>query len=100
MNLEQQVCSLDLAQRLKELGVKEASYFVWCNHESPSAKPCDWHLEPALFDCEVSTEGVSAFTVAELLQMLKEPVLVPVDGSAADYLAGLIIKQHEDGNKH
>lgn len=28
MKLEQQVCSLELANRLKELGVKQDSYFV------------------------------------------------------------------------
>jgi hypothetical protein len=29
MELEKQVCSLELAKRLKELGVEQQSYFVW-----------------------------------------------------------------------
>ena len=29
MKLEQQVCSLELAQKLKELGVKQESLFYW-----------------------------------------------------------------------
>jgi hypothetical protein len=29
MNLNQQVCSLELARKLKELGVKQESYFWW-----------------------------------------------------------------------
>jgi hypothetical protein len=29
MQLEKQVCSLDLAKRLKELGVKQNAYYDW-----------------------------------------------------------------------
>jgi len=29
MNLDQQVCSLEIAKRLKELGLKQDSYFYW-----------------------------------------------------------------------
>lgn len=32
MHLEQQVCSLQLAKRLKELGVKQDSAFYWANY--------------------------------------------------------------------
>ena len=81
MNLEQQVCSLDLAKRLKELGVKQESYFQWKeiidNHE---------HAEPWVFHAEIEVKDTkghykdkndkweervySAFTVAELGEML------------------------------
>jgi hypothetical protein len=36
MNLEQQVCSLELAKRLKELGVKQDSFFFWKRDGSDS----------------------------------------------------------------
>jgi hypothetical protein len=60
MKLEQQVCSLDLAKRLKELGVKQESLFYWSDdviyiHKRRDAK--DWY---------------SAFTVAELGEMLPD----------------------------
>jgi hypothetical protein len=70
MKLEEQVCSLDLAKRLKELGVKQESYWYWVdwqenNHEDGAPK--GWNLEhPPHSDCPF----VSAFTVAEFGEML------------------------------
>jgi hypothetical protein len=43
MKLEQQVVSLDLAKRLKELGVKQESYFKW-NFNS-AAPEQGWYLD-------------------------------------------------------
>lgn len=65
MDLSQQVVSLDLAKRLKELGVKQESYFYWCfvqttEHGDPKWKIADF----------AGTQSYSAFTVAELGQML------------------------------
>ena len=59
MKLEQHVCSLDLAKRLKELGVKQESLFWWGEitkevHYCKAGKPLH----------------ISAFTVAELGEML------------------------------
>jgi hypothetical protein len=63
MTLENQVCSLPFAQRLKELGVKQESYFHWRLRKA-------WGIWN---DCEESecayssfTDECSAFTVAEL----------------------------------
>lgn len=54
MNLEQQVCSLELAKKLKELGIEQKSIF--------------YHLP---FYATTDEENrVSAFTVAELGEML------------------------------
>jgi hypothetical protein len=70
MKLENQVCSLELAKQLKELGVKQESLYFWCQQEGqnpgiiPKAKAkriLSWHKEI-----------VSAFTVAELGEMLPD----------------------------
>lgn len=73
MNLEQQVCSLDLAKRLKELGVKQESLFVWTTLEYYAHIP-GVQEEPT--PCVMSRidagerNTLSAFTVAELGEML------------------------------
>ena len=82
MELEKQVCSLELAKRLKELGVKQESAFYWEN-----VQKSNWVLSPhsvmmeSVYDGEdgwpILSEALhrenaySAFTVAELGEMLK-----------------------------
>jgi hypothetical protein len=58
MKLENQVCSLDLAKRLKELGVKLESLFWWRWFEGTN----DFELA----NSQYLPEDISAFTVAEL----------------------------------
>jgi hypothetical protein len=88
MNLEQQVCSLELAKRLKELGIKQESLFYyrawenplinhvsesrvtddyWClyYHEDKYYKCCDWEI--------------AAFTVAELGEMLPKAIQIKTE---------------------
>lgn len=70
MRLEQQVVSLELAKKLKELGVKQESYFYWCRHKNPE-KP----QTPVVITYQEAYENMfyimaSAFTVAELGEML------------------------------
>jgi hypothetical protein len=65
MELEKQVCSLVLAKRLKELGVKQESYFVW--FEFPMLTPTVMRREELRPNSESIT---AAFTVAELGEML------------------------------
>ena len=69
MTIEQQVCSLELAKRLKELGVKQESLFVYI--KTKHAKGIYYVTEaikPLL--AMPDTEWYSAFTVAELGEML------------------------------
>lgn len=66
MTLESQVVSLELAKRLKELGVKQESCFWWCD-------PSDGDKTDVGFirDNHVGYKVYySAFTVAELGEML------------------------------
>jgi hypothetical protein len=68
MKLEQQVVSLELAKRLKELGVKQESYFDWQVPKSRTI-PEGQLLRVENFDSEFF-DYFSAFTVAELGEML------------------------------
>jgi hypothetical protein len=55
MKLESQVCSLELAKKLKELGVVQVSTFYWQGMKSELAtgKGCDIHfgIELQFPDC-------------------------------------------------
>lgn len=67
MKLEDQVCSLDLAKRLKELGVKQESLFYWKQGNS------DLFIGYRTIS-ESAPTIASAFTVAELGEMLPEHI--------------------------
>lgn len=73
MKLEDQVCSLALAKRLKELGVRQNGHFHWVYFDWTNDKWIVFHFphedEPKHFDC------YSAFTVAELGEMLPPMVI-------------------------
>lgn len=59
MKLEQQVVSLELAKRLKELGTKQESLWYY-----------DGNHNLVMFGNYVTDEYIAAFTVAELGEML------------------------------
>ncbi len=68
MKLEQQVCSLDLAKRLKELGVEQNGF---CQYKKFSDRP-DGSEHLVLDDgCRMGKDEncISAFTVAELWEL-------------------------------
>ena len=60
MKIEEQVCNLELARELKELGVKQESYFNWVDNGEK------WLVTQR----QSFQSGFSAFTVAELGAML------------------------------
>lgn len=61
MKLESQVTSLEISKRLKELGVKQESFFHWCGLKN-------YNIQYGNF--VYMGDVVSAFTVAELGEML------------------------------
>jgi hypothetical protein len=74
MKLEDQVCSLELAIKLKELGVKKDTQFYWCNIESIGTHVILdnelWIIAHVSQITALSENWYSAFTVAELGEML------------------------------
>jgi hypothetical protein len=72
MKLEDQVCSLELSKKLKELGVKQESLFYWSKLSIQKEHKLEFRTniftqEIILADC---TDYISAFTVSELGEML------------------------------
>ncbi len=69
MKLEDQVCSLEIAQKLKKLGVKQGSCFVWKDFGK-------WELEynQSCNESQMMIIDCSAFTVAELGELLPDCV--------------------------
>lgn len=68
MKLEQQCCSLELAKKLKELGVKQESLFVWWVYDNGEADIID--SSQKFEKGRIKDFHFSAFTVAELGDML------------------------------
>lgn len=116
MTLEQQVTSLDLSRRLKELGVKQKSLFWWSENEHD--RYTGWVVfykdevlgteERFSVDKEVH---ISAFTVSELGEMLPGAIVtwsfadksgcgvqfnVSLLGNKRPYVNSKLIEEHSD----
>ena len=92
MNLKNQVCSLKLAKKLKELGVKQESLWWWVDYTDTSILPINLEHRIRLVTKETMVELkthnkkyphcatikklkiYSTFTVAELGEMLPETI--------------------------
>lgn len=70
MNIEQQVVSLELAKKMKELGFPQESLFKWHSKINDDGK--NVHTELVYFPTEQMKQDYSAYTVAELGEILKE----------------------------
>lgn len=70
--IEQQVCSLELARKLKELGVRQESYFYYNEHNFLINRDDVYEY----YDCcaEDMKGYISAFTVVELGEMLPKSI--------------------------
>ncbi len=82
MNIESQVCSLELAKRLKEFGVKQQSLFCW----NPLKDSNEYVLFPVSFNLDEfkkpplideNDKAISAFTASELLAILPNRITLP-----------------------
>lgn len=77
MDIESQVCSLNLARHLKELGVKQESYFYWIKQLLADTyllhyvDSNHWSCDAKMFK-ENFPDKYSAFTCAELGEMLPD----------------------------
>jgi len=69
MKFEHQVCSLELAKKLKELGFKQDSLFWWANCGTDR-----WSIEYERYFKVDKRSDCSAYTVAELGCMLPEKI--------------------------
>lgn len=73
MKLENQVCSLELSKKLKELGAEQDGYYIWYKHKDLEQQfqinPKGYQIHPKQGDNKF-IEWYSAFTVAELGEML------------------------------
>jgi len=72
MNLQDQVTSLEISKRLKELGVEQESLFWWVGGKVVPSGRIDYHIENNADYAKKWLEQYSAFTVAELIFMLQE----------------------------
>jgi len=101
MQLEKQVVSLELAKKLKELGVKQESLFYWVGDHSNPDTPWtieNWRItdkDNRLKNWQSDTP-ISAFTVAELFEDLgKENINVYYNGGKVN-IAGIDGSYSED----
>lgn len=70
MKIEQQVTSLEISKRLKELGVKQESLFYWSSYGMKFKKETHELIPENEINPSFMEDYISAFTVAELGEML------------------------------
>jgi hypothetical protein len=87
------VCSLDLAKQLKELGVKQDSYFEWFDEGQYGA-----HLDKRTdANSPLGVKRYAAFTVAELGEMLpKYYATYRHSGNKVSWACDKVLENDED----
>lgn len=84
MTLEEQVVSLELAKKLKELGVKQNSLYRWADPKH--IRPMPWLIdEHAAVDTGMA-DYYPAYTVAELGELLPNIIKKRVEDNDSDTL--------------
>lgn len=72
MELSKQVVNLELAKKLKELNCKQESLFYWCKQGNKEK----YNIFSINDDVNIDDNDISAFTVAELGEMLPHTISV------------------------
>lgn len=95
MKIEDQVCSLELSVKLKELGIKQESIFVWEYYDDQcyGVKYIPYAIVPSSFN---KFQWYAAFTVAELGEIL--PINVPFLDDGEGDISFLLSGKNPDGN--
>lgn len=93
MNIEKQVCTLEQAKKLKELGLAQSiSYFCW--YELHQHEPIIMKNEDVIGDWH--SDSCAAFTVAELGLMINSQEIVTVSDSKAGNICYTAINLIDD----
>ena len=95
MKIEQQVCSLELSKKLKELGVKQDGLWVWVEADELTQEE-GWFVRLSHSygeKLDPNPNSVSAFTVSELGDMLPRKLN---SKTISDWF--LKFYQHQDGD--
>ena len=88
MNIKDQVCSLELAKKLKELGIQQERNFYWVNPELTEGNVTQLLTDNDRFINHHPDLYFSAFTVSELFELL--PIL---GGYPIQLLKGCTLKE-------
>ena len=98
MYLGDQICSLEFAKRLKELGVKQESLFYRFPGERHQYIFCKYYEQYSPHVDLDMNDGFSAFTVAELGEML--PFLIEYNNTKYWYHTGKVNNDNEYYEEH
>ncbi len=88
MNLENQVCSLELSKRLEKLGVNSPSFFA--HFVDPSHYDMKWEVNK-----QIGNVGVPAYTVAELSEILFQKNYENLENMGYLHINTEMIDRHE-----
>lgn len=93
MKIEDQVCSIEHAKKLKELGVKQESLWHWIERDSQDIYMFPFELLPLRDGIEY--ESYAAFAVAELSEML--PFYLEITEGGIPYDCPLLFQKRSYG---
>ena len=100
MKLENQVCSLELAKKIKQLGVKQDSLWWWMKYQRMPDSSIFWTIQrEEIKDTNeysfIKRDNISAFTVSECLRIYDEEITIPKGfENVANFIAEKIVDKY------